>query len=238
MSSPTPTPQPVHCRLEAYDYLADQLCHINRTPNLLRAGIAIAMHELEDLDVKSVEQELDQLAQKISLRVNSNEQRAIIAHAHEVLFAEERFKGCRHDYYNPKHSYLPQVVKTRRGLPIILSLIYKYILEQLGVDVVGIGVPGHFIVEIEIKEMDGHPASIQLIDPFFSGRMMTGEEVTRRAQKMTGQSFTVDEIFKPVNNKQWIRRIILNLIKSFDQRGRHEDIAAMHEMLALVERSR
>ncbi|QQE12902.1 transglutaminase family protein [Planctomycetota bacterium] len=235
MSVPTPTPQPMHCRVEAYDYLADQLQNIDCTQNLLRAAIAVSMHELDNVVPTEIESELLQLTNKIAARLNSSHHRAIIAHAHEVLFVEERFKGCRHDYHNPKHSYIPYVVRSRRGLPNTLSLVYKYIIEQLGLQVEGIGVPGHFITQVTVAEIDNAPPSIQLIDPFFSGRMMTGNEVTRRAAKMTGQTFAVNDIFRPVTNQQWLRRIILNLIKSFDQRGRTEDYNAMHEMLALVE---
>ncbi|QDU34835.1 hypothetical protein KS4_29110 [Poriferisphaera corsica] len=235
MSVPSHTPQPMHCRLEAYEFLADQLANIDCTQNLLRAAIAVSMHELEEVRIAAIERDLMELTNKIAARLNSSHHRAIIAHAHEVLFTEERFKGCRHDYYNPKHSYIPYVIKTRRGLPNTLSIVYKYILEQLGLQVDGIGVPGHFIVQVTVSEMENAPPSVQLIDPFFSGRMMTGNEVTRRAHKMTGQLFDPSDIFQPVTHHQWLRRIILNLIKSFDQRGRTEDFNAMHEMLNLVD---
>ncbi|WP_432797701.1 transglutaminase family protein [Poriferisphaera sp. WC338] len=234
MSSATPTPNPTHCRIEAFDLFAQQLHDLDDARNLTLAATAIAMHEQGEIDPQDVIDELDQLANKIAARLQSSDPRAILAHAHEVLFTEERLRGCRHDYYDPKHSYLPAVLKMRRGLPIVLCLIYKYILEQLGIPVQGVGVPGHFIVQLDIYEMQEAPPAAQLIDPFFSGRLLSEPEIIKRALDMTGRSYAPEEALRPVNPQGWLRRIINNLIKSFDQRQRFDDIAAMHELLTLI----
>ena len=71
-----------------------------------------------------------------------------MAHLHDVLFDVVGFVGNVDDYYNPANSYLPNVLRTRRGLPITLVLIYKCVAEQLGLTVRGINSPGHFLASV------------------------------------------------------------------------------------------
>ena len=66
-----------------------------------------------------------------------------------VLFEEEGFAGNLERYYNALNSYLPVVLNARRGLPIVLGLIYKAVGESAGLLVEGINAPGHFLVRIE-----------------------------------------------------------------------------------------
>ncbi len=55
------------------------------------------------------------------------------------------FRGNRRRYYDPRNSYLNEVLERRLGLPILLSLICISIGRRIGVDIEGLGFPGHFM---------------------------------------------------------------------------------------------
>jgi regulator of sirC expression with transglutaminase-like and TPR domain len=77
--------------------------------------------------------------------------------------------GNATDYYNPRNSYLPLVLKTREGLPITLTLVYKCVLDGLGLTVHGINAPGHFMAGVESADADGAEPARMLVDPFEGG---------------------------------------------------------------------
>src|SRR5205085_9152402 len=89
----------------------------------------------------------------------------------KYLFTERGFHGSRSDYYNRANSYLNEVIDDREGLPITLSVLYMEIARRLGVKVVGIGLPGHFIVQhLPAK------GERQLIDVYGGGKALTREQ--------------------------------------------------------------
>ena len=165
MSSPTSAP--VHCRGEAYRLFAAQLPRIEQPDALLRAAAAISLHELRDAELGDVVARVERITDTVRQRVRTCNPRTILAHAHAVLFEEMGFTGNAEDYYNPRNSYVPAVLETRRGIPITLALIYNSVLAPLGVAVVGINAPAHFLVSVDI-DADGNR---MLVDPFHAGRV-------------------------------------------------------------------
>lgn len=232
-----PEPTPLHCRPRAFEALADELDGIDTTRGLVRCAVAVAMHELDDADPDAAEGQIDALAGTISDRVNTDQPQALLAHAHAVLFDEARFTGNTTDYYHPDNSYLPRVLQTQQGLPITLVLIYKAVLETVGVPVVGINAPGHFLAGVSDTPAHLKPTSLRLlIDPFHGGTMLTREEAFRRIEEIAGGSVVRDDtLLRPATHTQWLTRLIQNLVTAFDKLGRRDDMAAMLEMRALVE---
>jgi regulator of sirC expression with transglutaminase-like and TPR domain len=76
------------------------------------------------------------------------------------LFIEQGFRGNRDDYYDPRNSYLNEVLDHRTGIPISLSVVYLAVGRRLGLDVRGISFPGHFLVKVVCSEGE------LVIDPF------------------------------------------------------------------------
>src|SRR5881392_1915724 len=128
LSATTSSPA-IYCRSEALHYFLDQLPHLKSTEGLLRAAVAISMHALDDFDPQRVEQRLRVLSLRVRERSPSQTTTAIQANLHAVLFDEEGFAGDTGRFYNALNCYLPAVLNTRRGLPVILSLIYKVVGE-------------------------------------------------------------------------------------------------------------
>ena len=220
---------PVHCREAAFELFVGQLPTLEQTDSLLRAAVAVSMHELEFVDIEAIEQTLDELAADIGGRVRSCSQRALVSQLHEVLFEEWGFSGNTDDYYHPENSYVPRVLETRRGIPVTLSLAYKCVGQRVGLNVRGINSPAHFLAAIEV---DG---AWMIVDPFQGGRVMTRDEVFNRLEQLTGAPIVKsDALLATATHHEWLSRIIRNLEQVFSHEGRQADMLAMRELLDLV----
>lgn len=238
-----PFDEPLHCRLDAFTALRDELAELETTNGLVRAVVAVAMHELDDdeADPMRVMLQIDDLADQIRGRVVNHAPRALLAHAHHVLFEEARFRGNLGDYDNPANSYLPRVLKTRLGLPIMLTLVYKAVLERLDIPTFGINAPGHFLAAVPavtVGSVVSKRDDLALIDPFCGGTLLSREEAIHRIAQNAGSDLLIDEnvdLLPVATHKQWLTRILTNLQVGFDRRGQVDDSRAMAEMIWLVE---
>ena len=138
--------------------------------DLGRAALAIALPEYPALDFSAYLGRIDELALEAAQRagVDADVYRTIAA-LNFVLFARQGFRGNRDDYYDPKNSFLNQVIERKTGIPITLSVLYMEVAERVGLSVDGVGFPGHFMVKVR---SDG---SEIVIDPFNSGDIKTEE---------------------------------------------------------------
>lgn len=235
--------EPLHCRLDAFTALRDELAGLETTDGLVRATVAVAMHELDhdEADPLRVMSLLDDLADQVRGRVVGNAPRALLAHAHHVLFDEARFRGNLGDYDNPANSYLPRVLKTRLGLPIMLTLVYKAVLERLDIPTFGINAPGHFLAAVPavtVGSIISKRDDLALIDPFCGGSLLSREEAIHRIAQGADGDMLIDEnldLLPIATHKQWLIRILNNLHMGFDRTGQVDDSRAMSEMIWLVE---
>jgi regulator of sirC expression with transglutaminase-like and TPR domain len=199
------------------------------TRGLFRAAFAIAQHEHPDADVTHAEATIAELATTVRRRVHSRNTEATLAHLHDVLFDVVGFAGNVDDYYNPANSYLPEVLRTRRGLPITLVLIYKCVAEGVGLTVQGVNSPGHFLAAVESGD------SWMYVDPFFGGELLNGADVCRRIAETTGLVAADPSLWlAPATHRQWLARMLNNLQAVFAHAGRERDLYAMQELQELL----
>ena len=153
----------------ALEYFASLVADDASFP-VLEAAIAIAQGDDPALDCQAVLAEIDALAARLKLRLAED---AAPMHRLRLLnrffFQELGFAGNVNDYYDPKNSYLHAVLRTRRGIPISLALVYVEIASQIGLTASGVSFPGHFLVKVKM------PQGEVVIDPF------TGQSMSREA---------------------------------------------------------
>ena len=242
-------PTPRHCHPDAWDALQRALPGLDHTRGLVACAVAVARHHLPDADPAAVERALDDLADAAAQRMQSDRPAALLAHVHAVLFDEARFAGPADDYHHPDHSLLPRVLETRRGLPLSLVLIYKAVVERLGLPVTGVNAPGHFLAAVHgadrptlaAARSDHARSDRTLIDPFHGGRVLTREDAFGLIERATGNVLGTaharhDVLLPPATHRQWLVRHIQNLITAADHRGHTRDLAAMLELRDLVHR--
>ncbi len=224
-----PRPAPTFCRREAIALFTASVARLQTPRGLLGAAVAISMHELPDADFRAVDAALQRIAEAVRGRVQSGSAAALLAHAHAHLFDEMGFRGDDQAFGDPGSSYLPLVLKRRRGLPIALSLVYKSVLERVGLRVEGINAPGHFLTAVRA---DG---AAMLVDAFAGGRVLTRVEARERAVAAAGRAgLEMDELLPVATHREWIRRWLRNLYALFEHRGQQEQVAAMVELNRLL----
>jgi regulator of sirC expression with transglutaminase-like and TPR domain len=227
--------RPMHCRPRAFDCFAAQLPHIETDDGLIAAAVAVSMHELDDADPIQTHRQLDDFAATVRSRVRTGRPQALLAHLHGLLFDEIGFAGNQQDYYNPRNSYLPCVLSTRRGIPITLTLLYKAVAGRLGLRVHGVNAPGHFLAGVEVEDAED---GWMLVDPYFGGRAMSRAEAFDRIEAIVNRPVPRSVELLPVaGHRAWLLRMLNNLQNVFGYAGRKDDLAAMLELRRLLEMS-
>lgn len=225
-------PRPAFCRTRAYSAFWRALPVANTPDGLFRAAWAIAQHEHPDAEVAAGEAAMANLIATVQGRVRSTGVEAKLAHLHDVFFDLLGFQGNVEDYYSPSNSYLCDVLRTRRGLPITLALLYRRVGQGIGLTVHGVNAPGHFLAEVEMDRGKGQSI---YVDPFFGGGLLHEDEVFERILQATGTKLRPSaEHLARAAPRQWLGRMLNNLQAVFASSGRERDVYAMQEMQALL----
>lgn len=230
---------PAYCHAAAFAAFEREMPHVDTTRGLFRAAFAIARHEQPQADVELAEATIAELAETVRRRVHSPNVEARLAHLHDVLFDVVGFVGNVADYYNPANSYLPDVLRTHRGLPITLVLIYKCVAEGVGLAVRGINSPGHFLAAVQADEsglgVTKPAASWMYVDPFYGGELLNQDDVCRRIAEATGLTpVDTSHWLAHATHRQWLGRMLNNLLAVFAHAGRERDLYAMQELQELL----
>ena len=222
-------PAPVHCRPVAHARFADAVARLDTVRGLWDAAVAISMHEMDDVDPALVDRRVEALAEKVRARAPSGRPEAVHAHLHDVFFEEEGFIGNAENYYDPRNSYVPAVLYTKRGIPIALTLLYKRVADLAGIVVKGVNAPGHFLALVWAGDEE------LLIDPFAGGRVLSEEEAFARLEQVLGEPVPRhDDVLHLATHRDWIDRMLRNLMMIFGQRGEGDHLAAMNELRSLL----
>lgn len=127
---------------------------------LLEAAASIAQDEEPALDVEQVLADVERLLRRVRSRLAPEaDDLTRLAVLTQVFYKDLGFGLNANDYYAPENSYLHEVLRTRRGIPISLAVIWLELARGLGLDAQGIGFPGHFLVKVALE------AGLVVIDP-------------------------------------------------------------------------
>lgn len=197
--------------------------------DLAEAALCIAQEEYPDLDVDTYLTRLDDLGlaarEQIGPDLPSAEQ---ISRLNHFLFVENGFSGDQDDYYDPRNSFLNDVIDRRKGIPITLSLLYCELARRIDLPIHGVSFPGHFLVRYT-----GEPEVI--IDPFF-GRVITRKECARRLANIYGsQTKFRHEMLAPAGPREILARMLGNLKQIFIERSDFERALSCSERILLVQ---
>lgn len=145
--------------------------------DIAEGALLIATDEYPDLDVEKYLERIDRMASHVRGHLPSNlAPRETVGVLNRYLFRELGFAGNRENYYDPRNSYLNDVLERKLGLPITLAVVYISIARRLDLPVYGVGLPGHFIVKWE------DPSSRILIDPYNRGEILDEGGVEARVR--------------------------------------------------------
>lgn len=159
---------------------------------LLEATAAIAMDEFPDLDVQTVLGDVDQLLARVRRRLPADAgplQRLRLLN--QFFFRDLGFGGNVNHYYDPDNSYLNVVLRTRRGIPITLAILWLELAQGLALQAKGVNFPGHFMVKVNL------PQGQVVMDPF-TGQSLSREDLSERLEPYKRRNGLVDDFDVPV----------------------------------------
>ena len=198
---------------------------------VVEAAVAVAQDEYPGLDAQDALAQIDCLADRLKRRLPADAaplQRLRLLNRY--FFHELGFSGNVNDYYDPRNSYLPDVLKTRRGIPITLALLYTEIATQVGLSASGVAFPGHFLVKLRL------PRGELVLDPF-SGQSLSRDELDERLVPYRRQRGLVGEFEAPLGlflQSAPARDVIARLLRNLKEI--HRSAADGVRLLAVLER--
>jgi regulator of sirC expression with transglutaminase-like and TPR domain len=185
----------------------------NAPLDVAELALLLARDEYPDLDVEAALGELSAMAREARAYVRGNLD-ARVAGLCRYLFHEMGFRGNTQDYYDPRNSYLNDVLDRRTGLPITLSVVAIAVGVRAGLNVAGVGLPGHFVA----KAVEG--GRHVLFDPFHGGRVLTETDCENLVRHTTGGEFRVTaEALRAVAPGALLGRMLLNLKGVYTRQG-------------------
>jgi len=175
--------------------------------DLGRAALFIAGEAYPGLDILRYVAKLEAMAAAVRPGVTTTDAPILkIECLNAYLFEERGFRGNTQEYYDPRNSFLNDVIDRRLGIPITLSVIYMEVGRRVGMPLQGVGMPGHFITKYADPEEDIY------IDPFSKGRILSREACEELLHDVYGEPVPFQETFlAPVSKKQILSRILMNL---------------------------
>lgn len=195
---------------------------------LLGTALLIARDEYPDLDPQSYAAWLDEVAAGLRDEIDAARDDADrLAAINRRLYVELGFDGNHEDYYDPRNSYLNDVVDRRLGNPISLAVVQMALAERLGIGLQGVSFPGHFLVRLPV---DG---GLLVMDPFNKGRPLEVDELRERAREHLDGHVPDDsdlhQILAPATPRMVAVRMLRNLkslyaeAQDFDRVARSAD---------------
>ena len=159
---------------------------------LLEAAVSLAQDEYPELDVEEVLGDVDQLLARLKRRLPGDAPELQRLRAlNQFFFRDLGFGGNINDYYDPDNSYLNTVLRTRRGIPITLAVLWLELAVGVGLNARGVAFPGHFMVKVNL------PKGQVVIDPF-NGQSLSREELTERLEPFRQRSPISEEFEVPM----------------------------------------
>jgi regulator of sirC expression with transglutaminase-like and TPR domain len=212
--------------LPARDRFAAMVSKPETELDLASAALLIAAEEYPQLSPAPYLRRLDLLAERVRDRLGEETAPLVVLQElNRVLFEEERFRGNAEAYYEPRNSFLNDVLDRRVGIPISLSVVYLEVGWRLGLPLRGVGFPGHFLVRYE-----GEVIRV-LLDPFEGGRLRFEDQAQELLDRVYGGLVRLQpEFLEAAGKKDMLVRLLKNLKAIY--LNRHDDTRA----LAAIER--
>ncbi len=198
-------------RPQATDDAGSRLAQILERPDgevdLAEAALLIAADEYPGLDLVAYLARIEEMAEALRERLQREPraERAIMA-VNRYLFQELGFHGNNERYYDPRNSYLNEVIDRRTGIPITLSTVFIEVARRAGLEVEGVGLPGHFVVRVHT------PSRPLLVDPFHGGLLLTEKDCQDRLDRIFNGNVRLEpRMLQPCSRRDMLERILRNL---------------------------
>ena len=224
----------------ALEYFASLVQSDEQFP-LLEAAASLAQDAYSELDIQEVLDHVDQLSSRLKQRLPADAgalQKLRLLN--KFFFEEQGFSGNLNNYYDPDNSYLHVVLRTRRGIPISLAVLWLEMAQSLGLRAQGVGFPGHFLVKVRLP----YPHEGQVVIDPFTGESLGKEDLSERLVPLHAESGLLssgqvsDELLKhylrAATPREIVARMLRNLEEVYTSHQDPERLAMVRQRLAVL----
>lgn len=213
----------------------------NESQDLLKGVIIVAKYQYPDLDEKVIHRKIDQIIQDVWIELNDNltgiEKIKVINH---ILFDVHGFSGNTTNYHAPQNLFINNVLESKKGNSLSLSILYAIIAHRLELPIFGVNLPEHFILayvaDNEILKaltlVDNNFGVLFYINPFSRGAAFSKKEIDAYLSQL--KITPKDSYFKPCSNITIVKRLINNLIISYDKLGYAKKCEELRDLLETI----
>jgi len=220
------------------DRFAEMLSREDGRIELASACLQIAEDAYPGLDVDGYVGEIERLAKRLRARLAPDtavEDRVIALN--EFLFDDLGFSGNVDDYYDPRNSYLNEVLDRRTGIPITLAVLYMEIGRRIDLPLEGVSFPGHFLVRLPLR------GGTLVLDPFSGGVPQSEAELRERLKRVIPRDaaggvpvaeLPLDQFLEPASNRQILARVLRNLKGVYREKDSPERLLEVLNRMIIV----
>lgn len=214
----------------ARQYFYQEIQQPDEQIDLAKAALYIAQEEYPNLDPEEYINAFDTMAVELQERLpDTLYPLRVIQCINKYLYDDLGFAGNKTDYYDPRNSFLNDVIDRRLGIPITLALVYLELSRRIDFPMVGVGMPGHFLIRPDISDGD------IFVDAFDRGEVIFSQDCQERLSQMFQQRVTLKpEFLATVNKRQFLARMLTNLKFIYlKQQNLQKTLAAVERILLL-----
>jgi len=198
--------------------------------DLAEAALLIAAQEYHNLDIAAYLARIDGMAAALRRRMRADISPAdTIILLNHYLFEELGFSGNSAEYYDPRNSFLNEVLDRRTGIPITLSLVYLEIGRRVGLQLEGVSFPAHFLVKCATHE------GVIVLDPYAKGASLGMDDLQRRVKELAGgiapDPGRVKSLLAAADKREILSRMLRNLKGIYLERKELEKALAASERI-------
>ncbi len=206
--------------------------------DLLQGTLLIARYQYPDLDEDSIRHQIELIRKDVWLELNPNltafEKVRVINH---ILFDVYNFTGNTSNYHAPQNSYINNVLESKRGNPLLLSILYSCIAQGLNIPIYGVNLPEHFILayrdEYTLRENDEEEEPILFyINPFSKGAVFSRREIDTFLKQLKLEPNRI--FYESCSNVDIIQRQIRNLITAYEKLGYPTKVEDLKKLLNTI----
>lgn len=203
--------------------------------DLLQGALVINRYQYPDLDEQKIINQIEDIKRDVWLQMQYEaspiEQVKLINH---IFYNIHGFSGNTTNHQDPQNSYISQVLESKRGNQISLAIIYSIIAQRLDIPVYGVNLPQHFILAYvdETKESEFESGILFYINGFNKG-LIFGRRDVDMFLKQLGLN-AESQFYEPCSNPDIVRRILRNLISSYEALGSADKVRELNELLEIV----
>lgn len=206
--------------------------------DLLQGTLLIARYQYPDLDEDAIRHQIELIRKDVWLELNPNltafEKVRVINH---ILFDVYNFTGNTSNYHAPQNSYINNVLESKRGNPLLLSILYSCIAQGLNIPIYGVNLPEHFILayrdEYTLRENDEEEEPILFyINPFSKGAVFSRREIDTFLKQLKLEPNRI--FYESCSNVEIIQRQIRNLITAYEKLGYPTKVEDLKKLLNTI----